>query len=94
MEKLSLEQIRERIDELYPNMEAMLEAVGMTKEDWIKSAIEGPTVYETRCERCELWECEARVDLKEEYPMFIDIWYNYGCTSCAKFVSKEVGDGI
>lgn len=89
MEKMTPEEIRTKIDELYPSVKAVLEAVGMTKEDWVQAAIEGPIVHEVRCERCELWECDAIVNLKEDYPMLIPIWYNYGCTSCSKFISKE-----
>ena len=95
MEKMTPEEIRTRIDELYPTVKAVVEAVGMTKEDWIKSAIEGPIVREVRCERCELWECEAIVSLKDDYPMFIPVWYSYGCGACSKFIPKEgIEDGI
>ena len=88
MEKMTPEEIRTRIDELYPTVKAVVEAVGMKKEDWIKAAIEGPIVHETRCEKCGIWPCEAIESLKDEYPMFIPMWYSYGCTNCSKFVPK------
>ena len=81
------QEIEEYIEEMYPKVKAVCDAAGMTKDQWIEEAIRGPKKLFMRCENCLKWPCEAVENLKEEYPLFIKVWYEHGCT-CHLFEPK------
>lgn len=77
-------EIEEYIEMMYPKFKDLVEAAGMTKDQWIEAAIKGPVKLVTRCENCKKWPCESIEILKDKYPLFIKTWYEYG-TVCRNF---------
>ena len=89
MSKMTPQEIEEYIEEWYPKVKDLCDAIGMTKEQWIEEAIRGPKKQFMRCENCKNWPCVHIENLKKDYPLFIPIWYEYGC-NCHLFDPKEM----
>ena len=84
MKKLTPQEIEEYIERVYPSVEGLVKAAGMTKEQWIEEAIRNPGKKFVRCENCKKWPCENVETLKDPFPVFIKLWYDQG-VKCANF---------
>ena len=89
---MTKEEIENYIDEIYPKVEGLILFVGMTKEQWKKEATGNLTPKFERCENCTKHPCQTLENLKEEYPRFIEVWYEHG-TTCTDFNPKPDARG-
>ncbi len=84
MTKLTPNEIEEYIEEVDPKVKDLVGVVGMTKDQWIAEAIKGPKKLFTRCENCKKWSCKHIENLKEPFPLIINLWYEWG-VNCSGF---------
>jgi len=84
MSGLTEQEIREGVERAYSKTRKFCELIGFTKEQWIEEVL-NPKQKLKRCENCSLWECDTIKNLKDKYPLFVKIWYEYGC-ACSNFI--------
>ena len=83
-------EIEEYIEEQWkdPAVRRMVEAFGMTKDQWIMEASQPLEKKYVRCENCRRWPCEPVQNLRDDYEILVNLWYEWGCGACTDFHAK------
>lgn len=91
------EDIIRQIEEAYPKVKDLVKIAGMDKGGWIVAALReaelGDHKHFIRCENCIFHECETIRNLKDEFLVFVELWYSHG-VNCPDFSPKPDADGI